>query len=131
MKKLKLHQNADGGFGHALEPDFQMIKSSPMASTVDLQVISKLSLEDECSEMIKKCIGYFEKTYNEGRKGWFAVSEEVNNYYHTSWWNYNSEYGRTIVDDNWGNHSAEIVGYLYKYREYVQELKVEGCLIIQ
>jgi len=128
INELKLHQNADGGFGHALEPDFQMPKSSPMASTTALQVISKLNLEEQCSEMIKKCIGYFEKTYNEARKGWYAVSKEVNNYHHASWWNYNSEYGMTIIDDNWGNPTAEIIAYLYKYQEYVQELKVEELL---
>ncbi|WP_252187631.1 hypothetical protein [Anaeromonas gelatinilytica] len=31
----------------------------------------------------------------------------------------------TIIDKNWGNPSAEILAYIYKYREYVNKLDVD------
>lgn len=130
INELRLFQNLDGGFGHGLEPDFHMPKSSPMASTIAFQIINKLNTEEQCSEIIKKGINYFERTYNHGRKGWYSVSEEVNNYPHASWWNFNSGDMMSIIDENWGNPTAEIVSYIYKYKDYVNSLNVDELLEI-
>ena len=42
--ELRTFQNADGGFGHGLEPDFQLPESSPMATTIGLQIAAELEL---------------------------------------------------------------------------------------
>jgi hypothetical protein len=36
-RELAAFQNEDGGFGHSLEPDFRLIASSSLATTVGMQ----------------------------------------------------------------------------------------------
>ncbi|MBS4538591.1 hypothetical protein GOQ27_08955 [Clostridium sp. D2Q-11] len=128
IEELKKYQNEDGGFGNGLEPDFRLPNSSPMATSVGLRLLSDLDYLKEVKEMIKKAINYLEKTFDKDRMGWFAVPKEVNDYLHTPWWHYNEEEGMTVIDRNWGNPSAEIIAYLYKYREYIKTLDIDGLV---
>lgn len=132
MKKvlceLKKFQNEDGGFGHGIESDIRLPYSSPMATSVGIRHLSKIDSLEEAKEIIKKAIGYLECSYDKERNGWFSVSKEVNNFPHAPWWHYNEEDNMTIIDKNWGNPSAEIIAYLYKYREYVKTLKVDDLI---
>ncbi len=128
INELKRFQNTDGGFGYGLEPDFHLPHSSPMATTVAFQILHKLKIENEAIEIIKQGISYFERTYNDERRGWYSVSEEVNHYPHASWWNFNEGERMTIVDENWGNPTAEIVSYLYRYKDHVNSLDVNKLL---
>lgn len=121
---LQKYQNEDGGFGHGLEPDFYLPDSSPMASSIAFQVIAEIEGEG-AAELIQSGIRYFERSFVQERKGWFAVPVEVNDHPHAPWWNYNKDEEMTIIDHNWGNPSAEIIGYLYKYRKYVIDLDVD------
>lgn len=127
-EELKKYQNEDGGFGHGIEPDFRLPKSSPMATSVGLKLLSDLDYTKEAKEMIKKAIGYLENTFERHRVGWFAVPKEVNDYIHAPWWHYNEEENMTIIDKNWGNPTAEIIAYLYKYREYTTRLNIDGLV---
>lgn len=121
------YQNEDGGFGHGLEPDFVMPVSSPMASTIAFQIIGEISGEN-AETLIEQGIRYFESTFQPERIGWYAVSAEVNDYPHAPWWNYLSDQQLTVIDYSWGNPSAEIIGYLYKYRAYVSKLDIDALL---
>ncbi len=128
INELKKFQNADGGFGHGLESDFRLPYSSPMATSVGIRYLSKLDESEEAKEMIKEAMSYLESCFDKNRNGWFAVPKEVNNFPHAPWWHYNEEYGMSIIDENWGNPSAEILAYLYKYREYVKKLDVDSLI---
>lgn len=134
IQELRKYQNPDGGFGHGLESDFRLPLSSPIATSVGVRILSELDGLSEgkkmdksasIKEMIKLALGYFEDSYNEQRKGWFALIREVNNYPHTPWWHYDEESNMTVIDKNWGNPSAEIIAYLYKYREHVRNLDID------
>lgn len=124
LLELKNYQNDDGGFGKGLELDFQLPASSPMATSMAFQYLSRMDDNELAVDMIKDGIQYFEKTFVDKRRGWFAVPREVNDYPHAPWWDYNLEDGMTIIDRYWGNPSAEIIGYLYKYQEFVTRLDV-------
>ena len=128
INELKKFQNADGGFGHGLESDFRLPYSSPMATSVGIRHLSKLDKSEETKEMIKESISYLESCFDKNRNGWFAVPKEVNNFLHAPWWHYNEEEGMTVIDKNWGNPSAEIIAYLYKYKEYVKKLDVDSLV---
>ena len=128
INELKNFQNEDGGFGHGLESDFRLPYSSPMATSIGLRHLCKLDKLEEAQEMIKEAINYLESCFDEKRNGWFIVSKEVNNFPHAPWWHYNEEEGVTILDKNWGNPSAEILAYLYKYRGYLKKLDVDSLL---
>ncbi len=128
VNELRKFQNEDGGFGHGIESDFRMPNSSPMATSVGVRHLSKLDNLTEAKEMIKKAIHYFEQSFNTERNGWFIASREINDYPHAPWWHFNEDDGMTIVDRNWGNPTAEILAYLYKYRQFINKLEVDSLI---
>ncbi len=123
--ELSKYQNDDGGFGHGLESDFRAPISSPMATSVGLRHLNELSGIDATKPMIEAAIHYLENTYDTSRNGWFAVSKDSNDFPHAFWWHYDETENMTMIDRNWGNPSAEIIAYLYKYREYTARLDTE------
>lgn len=124
VEELKKYQNDDGGFGKALESDFRQPNSSPMATSIGIRFLSEIEETKETKDIIKSALKYLEFTFNEKRSGWYAVNKEVNNYPHAPWWHYDEEKHMTIIDKNWGNPSAEIIAYLYKYKEYLNKLDI-------
>lgn len=122
--ELKKYQNIDGGFGKALESDFRLPNSSPMATSIGIRILTEIEETKETRDIIKSALKYLEFTFNEKRNGWYALPKEVNNYPHAPWWNFDEEKGMTIIDKNWGNPSAEILAYLYKYKEYVNKIEI-------
>lgn len=128
VKELVKFQNEDGGFGHGIESDFRMPYSSPMATSVGIRHLSEIDDLEEAKGMIKKAIHYLEQSFNSERKGWFIASRAINDFPHTPWWHYNDDEGMTIVDRNWGNPTAEILTYLFKYNQYVKSLDVDSMV---
>lgn len=128
IDELKKFQNEDGGFGNALEPDFRLSYSSPMATSVALQHLITVAHKEEARSMIKAAVEYLEDKYDEKRHGWYAVPKSVNDYPHTPWWEYNDKTGRSVIDENWGNPSAELIGYLYKYRIFLKKLNADNLV---
>ncbi|MBA2175178.1 hypothetical protein H0266_09760 [Halobacillus locisalis] len=118
---LKQYQNDDGGFGHGLESDIRLPHSSAIATSVALQHLAPLDRHKEVEEMIQRAITYLEQTFDHERQGWFAVPKEVNEYPHAFWWSVH-ENGKSWIDDNWGNPSAELIGYLLKYPSFTDQL---------
>jgi hypothetical protein len=125
LDELKKYQNEDGGFGNALESDFRLPDSSPMATSIALQHLTKIDHKQEVLDAIKAAIGYLEEKFIRDRNGWLAVPKEVNNYPHTPWWGFTEEEGTSVIDKNWGNPSAEIIGFMYKYKIHVKKLDVD------
>lgn len=125
ITELKKYQNKDGGFGKGLEPDIRLVFSSPIATSIGVRLLSEIDDPKNVKTIIKSAISYFESTFNEKRNGWFAVPKEVNNFPHAPWWHYDEEKDMTIIDKNWGNPSAEILSYLYKYKEYVSKIDID------
>ncbi|MFL0268100.1 hypothetical protein [Candidatus Clostridium radicumherbarum] len=121
---LKKFQNTDGGFGKALESDFRLPNSSPMATSIGIRILTEIEETKETRNIIKSALKYLEFTFNKERNGWYALTKEVNNYPHTPWWHYDEEKGFTIIDNNWGNPSAELLAYLYKYKEYLNKIEI-------
>lgn len=127
IEELKKYQNSDGGFGNGLEPDFLLPYSSPLATSLAFQFLSEIP-EPQASDLIEKAIGYLENTLNKERNNWFAVPKEVNDYPHAVWWNWDPETKQTVIDESWGNPSAELIGYLWKYRKYATILDVDSLV---
>lgn len=121
VKAIKMYQNKDGGFGNALEPDFRLPYSSPMATSVALKLLSGFKDVEGASETIEKAIHYLEHTYNQAIYGWESVGKAVNLFPHAPWWKYHEPQQKMH-----GNPSAELVGYLVEFNGYVTELDVES-----
>ncbi|TFG12397.1 hypothetical protein EU537_09545 [Candidatus Thorarchaeota archaeon] len=118
LSELSKYQNKDGGFGHAIEPDFRMRSSSPMATSVALQYYTGVDGPEE-EELIERAIKYLIQTFDVEQKYWPATTMEVNDSPHAPWWHLR-EVKRPQGAD-WANPSAELAGYLFKYPYYVPE----------
>ncbi|MCF8001638.1 MAG: hypothetical protein K9K76_07280 [Halanaerobiales bacterium] len=125
IRALKLYQNKDGGFGQGLEPDFRMPDSSPVDTSIGLKILKEFDDHKIAKPMIGRAVRYLESTFDENRNGWFAVPNKVNDYPHTPWWDYDEKQEMTVIDKNWGNPTVELIGYLYKYRNFVEKLDVD------
>ncbi|HAS73644.1 MAG TPA: hypothetical protein DCS67_05825 [Clostridiales bacterium UBA8960] len=121
VKAIKMYQNKDGGFGNALEPDFRMPYSSPMATSVALRLLSQFKSTDGAEESIVKAIHYLEHTFDAKIMGWESVGKAVNLFPHAPWWKYHEP-----QDKMHGNPSAELVGYLIEFSGHVKHLDVES-----
>ncbi len=128
LNELEKFQNSDGGFGNAIEPDFRMTFSSPMSTSIGVRHLKEFDETTRAQKMIKAAIGYFEFNFNEERNGWYALDRRVNDYPHAPWWHFDEKKGQTIIDENWGNPSAEIIEYVYEYSDYAGEFNVEGLV---
>lgn len=128
LVELHHYQNPDGGFGHGLEPDLRSPLSSPIATTHAFQRLNKLDLEEIEGDLVKDGIDYFQNTFNPEVKRWFATPSEINDYPHAPWWHYDEEKGGTMIDESWGNPTAEILGYLLKFNQFVDRIDTEKLL---
>lgn len=128
LDMLEEFQNLDGGFGRGIEPDFKLIESSPMATSIGLRYLNMLNKNDRTQKMIGRAIEYLESTFDSERNGWYSVPIAINDYPHAPHWEYRNDIGMTVIDYSWGNPSAELIGYLYKYREYVTRIDIYSLL---
>jgi len=119
LETLVAFQNPDGGFGLALEPDFQMPHSSPMATSVALQILTELSPSDAVIDTVDQALAYLTKTYNPRLKGWYATDKSVNDYPHAPWWSVDQTLtplqSRNEALKQWGNPTMELLGYFIKW----------------
>lgn len=116
LDALGRYQNADGGFGHALEPDLRADESSALCTSIAFQVLR--STEARSGEaLVSASIAYFLETLNREEGHWRIIPRTAEDSPHAPWWN---QTGREEVFDSFSlNPTAEILGYLYDYRERV------------
>lgn len=112
LHELAAYQNADGGFGHALEPDLRCRESSALATTTALQHLMALGA-DENNALTAKAIRYLLNTLDREKLTWEIIPAASQEAPRAIWWEY------PAFVHEWGNPGAEIVGYLHAYRSLV------------
>lgn len=128
LDSLEEFQNSDGGFGRGIEPDFKLKQSSPMATSIGLRYLSMLDNSDREQNMIARAVEYLETTFDSNKNGWYSVPSNVNEYPHASWWEFRNDINMTVIDYSWGNPTAELIGYLYKYKECLNNLDIYSLI---
>ncbi len=111
VHELMKFQNSDGGFGHAIEPDFRLPESSAIATSVAMQIMSRVKLKKD-NPAVRRTMDYLKKTFNGSADLWEPVPESISNYPRAVWWNWESA---DNSEKTWGNPSAELTGYLYEW----------------
>src|SRR5438477_10688623 len=71
LNELAAYQNADGGFGKALEPDLRSPDSSALATTVAFQYLSQITVDAD--ELVGKAIHYLLDDYDDTKKRWINI----------------------------------------------------------
>lgn len=88
INELKIFQNADGGFGNALEPDFFNPNSSPIATNDAIITLCRVNALDRDSDIVKGIVRYLEShdSFNEDKKRWLFAIDSNKDYPHAIWW---------------------------------------------
>ncbi|MFS0672784.1 hypothetical protein [Ornithinibacillus sp. 179-J 7C1 HS] len=112
IESLKEFQNEDGGFGHGIEPDFWLPKSSAMASWAAGQVLIEVGAEKD-EPLVQSLVSYLVNTFEQKTAKWASVRPENNDYPHAPWWHWNEG-----AVENWSyNPSIELAANLIHWSE--------------
>lgn len=120
IHELKQYQNSDGGFGHGLEPDVWLPESNIVSTDEAVMILDEIEPFSLKKTLIQTIIAYYETTYIEKKKGWELVPPEVDDFPHAIWWNYSR-----VDEFTYGNPNPQIIGFLYRYKQYVKQLNVK------
>ncbi|MEM6553771.1 MAG: hypothetical protein AAF750_16755 [Planctomycetota bacterium] len=115
---LAPYQNTDGGFGHAIEPDFRLPDSTATASTVAFQYLTAASVPAN-DPRVQRGIDYFLSTFNHETRSWLPVVATIADHPRANWWNAYPPITYAPDAQGWGNPSAEAIGWLNHYADLV------------
>lgn len=114
-EELEKFQNADGGFGHALEPDLRTPVSSALATSVAFQILRETGGDPGAT--VADAVDYLLRTCDGTRLSWRIIPEIAAESPHAPWWN------QAGLEEGFNhfqlNPTAEILGYLHDYQEFV------------
>jgi hypothetical protein len=123
LNALVSYQNGDGGFGHGLEPDLAAPVSSAIATSVGLRVLSEVEADAD-HPMVCAALGWVEQAFDGGV--WPIIPPEVDLAPHAPWWSWSKD-----LAESWNgfafNPSAELLGYLYRWREAAPRALLEAA----
>lgn len=119
LAELARFQNTDGGFGQAIEPDFRLELSSPMATAMAFRYLCSVDAPHSLS-MVRRGIQYLINTWQGETLGWLSVPPAVNHYPHAPWWHFD-DVAQKCEANTLVNPAAELYAFLYHYREIVPE----------
>lgn len=124
LSVLATYQNADGGFGHGLEPDFWNPLSSPVQTWVATRIIHELDLQDNKHPIIQGILNYLESGLDFNRHTWRNTVPTNNDYPHAPWWTFNP------VEVTY-NPTASLVGFILKFSDRGSHLFELGSILAQ
>jgi hypothetical protein len=124
LAALAPYQNADGGFGHALEPDIRAPASSVIATITALAILRQIGA-DEDTPGLPAALAYLVDAYDVTRERWPIVPPEIENAPHAPWWTYadSEENFRGF----WANPRASVIGYLQQFQRLAPSPFLEGA----
>ncbi|MCA9838477.1 MAG: hypothetical protein KC422_16285 [Trueperaceae bacterium] len=107
LTALKAYQNADGGFGNALEPDKRTASSQPIDQEMALRILDEIGLNGQ----VVKDICDFLQTITTPEGGVPFVLPTVSDAPRAPWWNPESDVPPAAL-----NPTASIAGLLHKHK---------------
>lgn len=114
--KLARFQNADGGFGQALEPDFRAPESSNYTTGIALDMLRELNAPAD-HPLIRGAMTYLLHTYQRETQTWRIIPPTGDASPHAPWWNLDR------LEETFKafriNPKAELVSYFYRYESAI------------
>jgi len=125
LTALAAYQNPDGGFGHGLEPDMASPASSALATSVALRFMRRVETGGD-HPLVKAALGWLEKGFDWDAGVWPIITAAVDEAPHAPWWEWSKD-----LSENWNgfrfNPSAELLGYLYAWRDHAAPTLLEAA----
>lgn len=81
IEELAAYGNADGGFGHALEPDLRTPSSSALCTGIALDLLRELDCTSD-HRLVAGAVVFLLETFDEQRNVWRAIPHDANDYAH-------------------------------------------------
>jgi hypothetical protein len=123
LATLVAFQNADGGFGHGLEPDLSSPASSAIATSIGLRILTRLETPARRPTVIA-AIDWLMGALDRGAGVWPIVGPDVELAPHAPWWTWSDE-----LATSWNgfrfNPTAEILAHLYRFRDLAPAALIE------
>jgi len=111
LNVLSYYQNADGGFGHAVEADCWNPNSIPLHSNTASDIIREIEFENKNHPVIKGLLKWYESGSHFNGKTWDITVSSNNDYPHAPWWHTDS-ISKCHTDYN---GTAQIAGFIIRY----------------
>lgn len=109
------YQNADGGFGHGIEPDLASPASSAIATSIGLRILTRLETPARRPTVIATT-DWLGGALDREAGVWPIVGQDVELGPHAPWWGWSES-----LADDWNgfrfNPTAEILAHLYRFRD--------------
>ncbi len=119
IAELARFQNADGGFGHALEPDMRTPTSSALATGMGMRILADVvSSQDLASSetpfIFEHAVKFLRDTFDPQTKVWRVVPHDANAYPHAPWWHDDNGSLVRTFDEFLIIPRAQLVGLLHR-----------------
>jgi hypothetical protein len=125
INALSFYQNADGGFGHALEADAWNPNSSPIQTWAATEILREVGFTDGRHPVIRGILRYLDSGRDFDGAGWFNTVKSNNDFPHAPWWHTESE----SVCHNGYNPTACLAGFIIRFAEADSPLYALGARI--
>ena len=125
MAALAAYQNADGGFGHGLEPDAWNPNSSPIQTWTATEILKEISFVDSTHPVIQGILRYLASGQDFDGHFWQNTVCSNNDYPHAPWWHTES----SSSCHNGYNPSACLAGFIIRFADRGAALYPLGCRI--
>jgi hypothetical protein len=117
IREVANYQNPDGGFGHAIEPDLRTPASSGIATAVALRLLREVRTPTG-NPVVARAIRYLIDSIDPRALVWPIITEKADLAAHAPWWNYSEDLAQSFNGFRF-NPTAEVLAYLYQYRDLV------------
>lgn len=130
LEALAVYQNADGGFGNALEPDGWNPDSSPYTTMYAMGIIQEIGWTDRNHPIIQGIFRFLESGVHCQDDQWIFCIPTNDQYPRAPWWTYSEETNRVES----AGVTAQIAGFLLTYADknsplYQKALALTGDLL--
>lgn len=123
LAALVAFQNADGGFGHGLEPDLSSPASSAIATSIGLRILTRLETPARRPTVIA-AIDWLAGALDREAGVWPIVGADVELAPHAPWWGWSDD-----LAADWNgfrfNPTAEILAHLYRFRDLAPDALID------
>ncbi|MCL2153729.1 MAG: hypothetical protein FWH57_12385 [Oscillospiraceae bacterium] len=127
LTALAAYQNADGGFGHALEPDCWNPNSSPIQTWTATEILREIDFTDATYPIMQGILRYLASGQEFNGSFWYNTVRSNNDYPHAPWWHTESD----STSHNNYNPTACLAGFIVRLADKNSELYQLGCRIVK
>ena len=126
LRALAAYQNADGGFGHALEADSFNPNSCPIQTFTAATILREVGFTDASHPIIQGMLRYLASgaDFDEAHRQWLNVVPSNNDYPCAVWWKY-GENGSAFRY----NPTAGLAGFVLRFADRGSALYQKACEI--